>query len=194
MRSCPGRSAHGLRRLMRRPVVRMCGLSSTTTSRAPSTGTDVLICPPDSLLRASRSSGSASGTLRERSTTGTGKHVSVLGTSHRFLLADGPRREGLGIPSPHLGCQSRRRQRRHVQGWCCWFLPLRAVLLPVGARPRCLASWSVWTRRTVEQCTGFAGNYSPRSVFPSVDDRPKMHDIMAGVDQKCYVGAWLVCW
>ena len=35
---------------------------------------------------------------------------------------------------------------------------------------------------------------SPRSVFPSVDDKPKMHDIMAGTDQKySYVGVWLVC-
>ena len=58
VRSCPGTSAHGLRRLMWRPVVRMSGPSSTTTSRArPSTGTDVLVCPPGSLLRASRSSG-----------------------------------------------------------------------------------------------------------------------------------------
>ena len=156
VRSCPGRSAHGLRR----PVVRMCGLSSTTTSKARlTTGTDVLVFPPGSLLRASRSSGSASGTLRGRSTTGTGKHVPVLGTSLLFLLADGLRSEGLGIPSPHLGCHSRRRQRRHVQGWCCWSLPLRAVLLPVGARarclacpvvrPRCAASWPFWTRRTL---------------------------------------------
>ena len=51
---------------MRRPVVRMSGLSSTTTSRArPTTGTDVFVCPPGSLLRASRPSGSACGTLRE---------------------------------------------------------------------------------------------------------------------------------
>ena len=35
--------------------------------------------------------GSACGTLRRRSTTGTGKHVSVLGTSLLFLLADGLR-------------------------------------------------------------------------------------------------------
>ena len=104
--------------------------------------------------------------------TGTRKRVSVLMTSHRFLLADWSRGEGLGIPSPLHGCHTRRRQRRHVQGWCCWSLPLRAVLLPVGARPRCLTSRSVWTRRTVVQCTGFAGGYSPRSMFPSVDDRP----------------------
>ena len=42
--------------------------------------------------------------------------------------------------------------------------------------------------------TGFAGNYSPCSMFPSVDDMPKMHDILAGTDQKySYVGAWF-CW
>ena len=42
------------------------------------------------------------------------------------------------------------------------------------------------------QCTVCAGDYSPRSMFPSVDDRPKMHDIMAGTDQKySYVGVWL---
>ena len=82
-----------------------------------------------------------------------------------------------------------------MQGWFCWSLPLRAVLLPVGARPRCLASWSVWTRRTVVQCIGFTGDYSPRSTFPSVDDRPKMQDTMAGMDQKySYVGACIVCW
>ena len=51
------------------------------------------------------------------------------------------------------------------------------------------------TRRTVVQCTGFAGGYSPRSMFPSVGDRPKMLDIMAGTDQMySYVGVWLVCW
>ena len=31
---------------------------------------------------------------------------------------------------------------------------------------------------------GFTGDYAPRSMFPSVDDRPKMLDIMAGTDQK----------
>ena len=36
--------------------------------------------------------------------TGTRKRVSVLMTSHRFLLADVSRGEGLGIPSPLLGC------------------------------------------------------------------------------------------
>ena len=55
-----------------------------------------------------------------RSTTDTTKHVPVLGSFLLFLLADGLRGEGLGTPSPHLGCLSRRRQRRHVHGWCCW--------------------------------------------------------------------------
>ena len=42
---------------------------------------------------------------------------------------------------------------------------------------------------------GFTGDYAPRSMFPSVDDRPKMLDIMAGTDQKnSYVGvAWWIC-
>ena len=31
---------------------------------------------------------------------------------------------------------------------------------------------------------GFSGDYAPRSMFPSVDDRPQMLDIMAGTDQK----------
>ena len=48
--------------------------------------------------------------------TGTRKRVSVLMTSHRFLLADWSRGEGRGIPSPHLGCHTRRRLRRHAQG------------------------------------------------------------------------------
>ena len=164
---------------MRRPVVRMCGLSSTTTSRArPTAGTHVLVCPPGSLLRASRSSASACGTLRGRSTTGTGKHVSVLGTSLLFLLADGLRGEGLGISSPHLGCHSRRRQRRHVQGVLCSFLlvpgpdawrhgrsgpegQLCSVLvllviillvlcsLLLTTGPWFAASWPLWTRRTL---------------------------------------------
>ena len=45
----------------------------------------------------------------------------------------------------------------------------------------------------------FTGYYAPRSMFPSVDDRPKMLDIMAGTDQKnsyvdigCMLG-WF-CW
>ena len=64
------------------------------------------------------------------------------------------------------------------------------------ARPRCLASWSVWTRRTVVQCTGFARDHSPRSMLPSVDDRPKMLDIMAVMDQKnsYVVIGGMFCW
>ena len=34
------------------------------------------------------------------------------------------------------------------------------------------------------QCTGFTGDCFPRSMFPSVDDRPKMLDIIAGTDKK----------
>ena len=82
VRSCPGRSAHGLRRLMWRPVVRM-------RSRArPSTGTDVLVCPPGSLLRASRSSGSGRWMRKGTTITGTGKHVPVHMSFLLFLLSE----------------------------------------------------------------------------------------------------------
>ena len=135
--AAPGRSAHGLRRLMARPSVPTSGCSSPRGAN-PSTGTDAPTRPAGHHLRASRLSGSASSLLQGGFGTGTRKRVSVLMTSHRFLLADWSRGEGLGIPSPLHGCHTRRRQRRHVQGWCCWSLPLRAVLLPVGARPRCL--------------------------------------------------------
>ena len=154
VRSCPERSAHGLRRLMPRPSVPTSGCSSPSRAN-PSTGTDAPTRPAGLHLRASRLSGSASSLLQGGFGTGTRKRVSVLMTSHLFLLADWSRCEGLGIPSHLHGCHTRRRQRRHVQGWCCWSLPLRAVLLPVCARPRCLTSWSVWTRRTLVQCTGF---------------------------------------
>ena len=87
VRECLRTRAHGRRRLIRRPVAPTSGLSSTTTSRArPTTGTDVLVCPPGSLLRPSRSAGSASGTLRVLSTSGIRKHVPVLGSSLLFLL------------------------------------------------------------------------------------------------------------
>ena len=54
VRECLRTRAHGRRRLMRRPVVLMCGLSSTTTSRArPTAGTDVLVLsswlPPEGI-------------------------------------------------------------------------------------------------------------------------------------------------
>ena len=133
---CPSTSAHGLWRLVGRPSVPSSGSRSSRGAR-PTIGTDVPTRPYGTLLRASRLSGSARSLQTVGSGSGTGILVSVLGSSHRFLLADGLRGEGLGIPSPHL-CHARRRQRRHVQGWCCWSLPLRAVLLPVGARPRCL--------------------------------------------------------
>ena len=46
---------------------------------------------------------------------------------------------------------------------------------------------------------GFTGDYAPRSMFPSVDDRPQMLDIMAGTDQKNFyvdIGCMLgwICW
>ena len=86
VRSFPGRSAHGLRRLMWRPVVRRSGLR-TSRARA-STGTDVLVCPPGSLLRASRSSGSGRWMRRGTSITGTRKHVSVRMSFLLFLLSE----------------------------------------------------------------------------------------------------------
>ena len=145
---------------MRRPVVRMSGLSSTTTSRArPATGPDVLVCPRGSLLRASRSSGSACGTLRERSTTGTGKHVSVLGTSLLFLLADGLRGEGLSVtswcavPSEVKVATFIRTcwRTRAVLCHCCWFCTSCCVSFD------CPCPWrfhrcSSWTRCYAPRC------------------------------------------
>ena len=61
VRSCPGRSAHGLRRLMARPSVPTSGCSSPRRAN-PSTGTDAPTRPPH--LRASRLSGSASSLLQ----------------------------------------------------------------------------------------------------------------------------------
>ena len=42
---------------------------------------------------------------------------------------------------------------------------LRAVFPVVADRPRCSASWSVWTRRTRMQVAGFVGDDASRAVF-----------------------------
>ena len=58
--------------------------------------------------------------------TGTGVLVSVRLTSLRCLLSDGLRGEGLGIPSPLLGCHGRYGPEGPLQwlvpGWFCWLL------------------------------------------------------------------------
>ena len=58
--------------------------------------------------------------------TGTGVLVSVRLTSLRCLLSDGLRSEGLGIPSPLLGCHGRYGPEGPLQwlvpGWYCWLL------------------------------------------------------------------------
>ena len=72
------------------------GCSSVTPPRASLiTGTDAPARPPGSHLQASGSSGSARRAQEGRSGTGTRILVSVHVNS---------RGEGLGIPSPHLGC------------------------------------------------------------------------------------------
>ena len=75
------------------------------------TGTDALVYPLV-LLRASRSSGSELAMRRESSSTGTWIHVSVRIHSLHCLLGDGLRGEGLGIPSPLLGCHQVRGAHR----------------------------------------------------------------------------------
>ena len=65
----------------------------------------------------------------------------------------------------------------------CWFT-LRAVFLLVADRPICSASWSVWTRRTGMLWASFAGDDATRVVFPSIGGRPKIFDIMVGLDSK----------
>ena len=65
-----------------------------------------------SRLRVSRSSGSGSRRKGEVSGTGTGVLVLVRLSSLRCLLSDGLRDEGLGIPSPLLGCHQVRGAHR----------------------------------------------------------------------------------
>ena len=81
------------------------GCSSVTATLAkPATGTDAPARRSGSHLLASRWSGSARGLRREGSGTGTGAPVSVHMNSLLCLLSDTHRGEGLGIPSPLLGC------------------------------------------------------------------------------------------
>ena len=154
---------------MWRPVVRMSGLSSTTTSRArPSTGTDVLVCPPGSLLRASRSSGSGRWTRRETTITGTGKHVPVHMSLLLFLLGE------VLTASPG----------RYTNTGRAAYLPVTMQRhVPAVLR----ASWPTWTRRTVAVvCTRrvLLVTYAPRAVFTSLVGRPRMLGILAGTDLK----------
>ena len=98
VRGCPGTSAHGLRRLVTRPSVPTSGCSSRG-------GGQTLLLEPT----LQRDLGVKVVWFGEQPAaggvgTGTRKRVSVLMTSHRFLLADGSRSEGLGITSPLLGC------------------------------------------------------------------------------------------
>ena len=80
----------------------------------PTTGTDAPTRPSGPNLRASRLSGSASSLQQGVFGTGTRKRLSVLMTSHRFLLADGSRVRGLASPHPFLGATSTCCLRRTV--------------------------------------------------------------------------------
>ena len=74
VRSYPGRSAHGHRRLVARPTVPTSGCSSPGGAN-PSTGTDAPTRPYGPHLRASRLSGSASSLQQGGFGTGTRKRV-----------------------------------------------------------------------------------------------------------------------
>ena len=56
----------------------------------------------------------------------------------------------------------------------------RAVSFVV-VRPRCSASWPVWTSLTVTQWAGFSCHVAPRAVFSSLVHEPMMLRIMAGM-------------
>ena len=82
------------------------GCSSVTPPRAsPVTGTDAPARRSGSHLRASESSGSARRALEGRSGTGTRLPVPVHMTSVLCPPCEAHRGVGLGIISPHLGCQ-----------------------------------------------------------------------------------------
>ena len=184
VRECLRTRAHGRRRLMRRPVVRMCGLSSTTTSRArPTTGTDVLVFLPGSLLRASRSSGSACGTLRgglQLTQRNTCQYLDPSSSSS-WLMDYGVR--GLAPPHPILGA-SRVVDNGGMYTAGVAGLPLRAVLLPVGARPMVRYIMAGMDQRySMSVLRWFARECSPRAVFLPVF-RPTTRCIMAVLDQK----------
>ena len=100
----------------------------TPPQPSPIAGTDAPVRPPGSHLRASGSSGSARRAQEGRSGSGTGILASVHMTSLRCLLGEAFRGEGLGIPSPLLGCQ-------HRQAPCLWQSAwLGSRCLPFGCR------------------------------------------------------------
>ena len=59
---------------------------------------------------------------------------------------------------------------------------LELCSLWLSSGPRCLASWSVWTRRTGMQWGTFPGDDATCVVFPSIGGRPKIFGIMLGLD------------
>ena len=78
---------------------------SSPTWVASTSGTDAHVRPLGSHRRASMSSVSLLWTRRGTTATGTRKRVSVH-MSFLLFLGGGLRGEGLGIPSPLLGCHS----------------------------------------------------------------------------------------
>ena len=109
----------GLRRLVARPLVPTSGLSSTTTTRARLYHWNRCArlsswLPPEGIKVVWVGMRNAEGEVYCWSTAGTGKHVSVLGTSLRFLLAGGLRGEGLASPHPILGAISCARLRAQL--------------------------------------------------------------------------------
>ena len=94
------------------PRTRTClpplsGCSSVTATRArPTTGTDALKRLSGSHRLASGWCGSARRAQGGRYTTGTRTPAPVVLLSFLCLLGDAVRDEGLGIPSPLLGCHS----------------------------------------------------------------------------------------
>ena len=112
-------------------------------------------------LEASRLSGSAISLQKGWFGSGTGKRLSALGTSHLFLLADGSRGEGLGIPSPQPGCHSRRRQgglvaRRRKRQWYA-LAGLLVLCISYCASFRCRQAHDV-------RCPG---RYGPVAIYVS---------------------------
>ena len=65
-----------------------------------------------------------------------------------------------------------------------WQLAGFAGFASVADRPKCSASWSVWTRRTRTQLVGYTGDDAPRAEDSFLVVRPKMPGILAGMDQK----------
>ena len=103
--------------------------------------------------------------------TGTGVLVSVRLTSLRCLLSDGLRGEGLGIPSPLLGCHGRYGPEGLLQWlvpcWYCWLLCTSCcVPFPGWQAPGAWHSGrhgpEVHLRWHVQ--SWFSGVYTPRAV------------------------------